>query len=52
MSWITSALQVEREEGRMPMASLVFVTIEGLVLMDALDNDALIASALEGIALR
>jgi AcrR family transcriptional regulator len=49
LSWIAAALQVEREEERMPMASLAFATIEGLVLMDALDNDTLITNALDAL---
>ena len=47
--WLTSIVQVEREEDRVPLASLAFATIEGFVLMDALGFDSLITNALEGV---
>jgi AcrR family transcriptional regulator len=49
--WIASALKVEREEDRRPLASLAFATIEGFVLLDALGSGSLINSALEGVTL-
>jgi AcrR family transcriptional regulator len=52
LEWIAAALLVEREAERMPLASLAFATIEGLVLLDALEYGKRITSALEGIALR
>lgn len=46
---LTSMLKVEREEERIPLASLAFAITEGFVLLDALDLDTHIASALKGI---
>lgn len=51
-SWIASALQVEREEDRAPLAALALATMEGFILLDALDYGSKITSALEGIARR
>jgi AcrR family transcriptional regulator len=51
-SWIASALKVEREEDRAPMAALALATIEGFILLDALGDGSKITSALEGIAIR
>lgn len=51
-TWIAAALHVEREEDRQPMASLALVTLEGLVLLDALGLDDNIAAALQGLELR
>jgi len=50
--WIASALKVEREEDRISLAAFAFATIEGLVLLDLLGSDSLIACALDGIAIR
>lgn len=50
--WIASALKVEKEEERAPMAALAFATIEGFVLLDALDYGSKITSALQGIAMQ
>ena len=50
--WIASALAVDSENERAPMAALAFATIEGFVLLDSLDYGSKVASALEGIALR
>lgn len=50
--WISSVLRVEKTEERAPMAALAFATIEGFVLMDALDYGSKVTSALEGIAMR
>ena len=50
--WILAVIKVERETDRKPLAALAFATIEGLVLLDALGSDELIASALEGLTLR
>jgi AcrR family transcriptional regulator len=52
LSWIASALKVDREEERIPMASLTLATMEGLVLLDALGCDSQITSALEGLAIQ
>ena len=48
-AWVASALQVEHEEDRRPLAALAFAAVEGLVLLDTLGADSLVASALEGI---
>lgn len=50
--WIISVLKVEKDEVRAPMAALAFATIEGFVLLDALDYGSKVTSALEGITLR
>jgi len=50
--WIVSGLKVEREQDRKPLASLAFATIEGFVLLDALDSPHLIDSALKGLSRR
>jgi len=50
--WLTSVLQVEREDERIPLASLAFATIEGFVLMDELGFDSLITNALKGIEMQ
>ena len=47
--WLASALKVEEEEERTPMAALAFAAIEGFVFLDAIDEGSIIASALEGI---
>jgi AcrR family transcriptional regulator len=49
--WLISALQVEVEAARAPMAALAFVAIEGFVFLDAIDKGPIIASALDGIGL-
>ena len=48
-SWITSSLEVEKDEDRESMAALAFATIEGFVLLDALDYGAKVTSALKQI---
>ena len=50
--WILAVIKVERETDRKPLAALAFATIEGLVLLDTLGSDELIADALEGLTLR
>ncbi len=50
--WIFSVLKTDKAEERAPMAALAFATIEGFVLMDALDYGSKVASALEGISKR
>jgi AcrR family transcriptional regulator len=52
LNWITLALQVDREEDRMSMASLALATVEGFVLLDAIDYGSQVTSALKGIAIR
>jgi len=49
--WIEASLEVKNEEDRAPMVALTFVTIEGIVFLDALDGHPIIASALKGISL-
>jgi len=51
-NWVASALKVDLEEERRPLAALAFATIEGFVLLDALDSGSLIASALEGVEIQ
>jgi len=48
--WIASALKVEREEDRLPMAALALATMEGFVLLDALEGSEQIALALAALA--
>ena len=50
--WIASALQVERDEDRIPLAALALATTEGFMLLDALDCGSIITDALEGIKIR
>ncbi len=50
--WIASVLKVEKEDDRAPMAALAFATIEGFVLLDALDYGSKVTSALKGITIR
>jgi len=50
--WVASALQVEREEERRPLASMALALVEGLVVLDAIGSDTLAASALEGVAIQ
>lgn len=52
LNWIASTLKVEREEERQPLAALALATIEGLVLLDALNYNEQIADALKGISLQ
>lgn len=51
-AWIVAMIEVERETDRASLAALAFATIEGLVLLDALGSDDLIADALKGLTLR
>lgn len=46
-AWLAGELQVEREEERASLAALAFVTIEGFVFLDAIDENSIIASALK-----
>lgn len=48
-AWLAAALWVESEAERASLAALAFVTIEGLVFLDAIGEHALIAQALERI---
>jgi AcrR family transcriptional regulator len=50
--WVASALKVEREEDRIPLAALAFATTEGFMVLDALNSGSIIADALEGIRIR
>jgi AcrR family transcriptional regulator len=50
-SWIAAALHVEREDDRAPLAALTLTLIEGLVLLDALGDEATPRAALAGLAL-
>jgi AcrR family transcriptional regulator len=50
--WMAAVLKVEREAERKPLAALAFATIEGFVLLDALDSGSLIESALEGVEMQ
>lgn len=49
LHWIAAALRVEREEDRAPLAALALATVEGLILFDALGDDAKIKAALAGV---
>lgn len=51
VTWIAAALQVEREEDREPLAALTLAIVEGLVVFDALGDDATHAGVLTGITL-
>lgn len=50
--WIASGLQVENEEERTPKAALAFATLEGFIVLDALDQGSIITNALDGIKIR
>lgn len=52
LNWVALALKVEREEERMPMASLALATVEGFVLLDAIGYESQISNALKGIVIR
>jgi AcrR family transcriptional regulator len=52
LGWIASALEVDREEDRLPLAALAFATTEGFMLLDALGCHAIIAKALKGLGIR
>lgn len=47
-NWITLALEVGQEEDREPLAAFIFATVEGFVLLDALECGTLITSGLQG----
>ena len=51
LDWISSVLQVEDENERKPMASLALATIEGVVLLDALNYNREIEEAIKGLSL-
>jgi AcrR family transcriptional regulator len=51
VTWIAATLRVEREEDREPLAALTLAIVEGLVVFDALGNDAARAGALAGVTL-
>lgn len=51
-AWIASSLKVEKEKEREPLAALAFATIEGLVLLDALDYGSKVTVALKAISMR
>jgi AcrR family transcriptional regulator len=48
--WVASALEVDKEEERVPMAALSFAITEGFMVLDALGSDSIITSALEALA--
>lgn len=50
--WVASALKVETEAERAPMAALAFAITEGCVFLDAIDERSVIIGALEAIGLR
>jgi AcrR family transcriptional regulator len=49
--WIASALKVERERDRQPLAALAFALLEGLVILDVLGFDSHARAALKGLEL-
>ena len=51
LNWIASALHVENEQEREPLAALTLAIVEGLVLFDALGDDSARTVALAGVAL-
>lgn len=48
--WIAQSLQVEHEEDRVPVAALAFAVTEGLMVLDALNCEAIADSALRGVS--
>lgn len=52
LAWCASRLHVDREADRVPLAALLFGTIEGLVLLDAIGRGSTAEAALRGVALR
>ena len=51
LTWVAAALAVEHEEEREPLAALTLAIIEGLIIFDALGDDAKRTAALAGFAL-
>lgn len=51
VTWIASALNVEREDEREALATLTLAIVEGFVIFDALGDDAKVTRALDGVAL-
>ncbi|MBC8161828.1 MAG: TetR/AcrR family transcriptional regulator [Roseiflexaceae bacterium] len=51
LNWIAAALQVEPEQERAPLAALMLAILEGLIIFDALGDDATRTGALAGAAL-
>lgn len=52
VDWIASALHVEHEDERPPMAAFALTMLEGFVVLDAFDQAALITQALHGMRMR
>jgi len=52
LGWIASALKVEQEKDRLPLAALALATTEGFMLLDALGCGPIIAQALQGLKIR
>ncbi len=50
--WIVSALKVEQEEDRLPMAAFALALTEGLVLLNTLNYDSMVNTALKGVEIR
>ena len=50
MEWLESVIQVEDELMRKPYASLAYIIIEGIVLLDAAGNAPIISDALAGLS--
>ena len=51
-NWLAGELLVEKESDRESLAALAFVTIEGFVFLDAIDQDVIISKALRSPILR
>ncbi|MEI7474486.1 MAG: TetR/AcrR family transcriptional regulator [bacterium] len=49
ISWINTAIQVNNEEEKDQVSAIALATIEGFVILDALDYDCQIIKAIEGI---
>ena len=50
VDWIAGTLRVERAEDQAPLAALTLAIVEGLMVFDALGDDAIQVSALAGFA--
>ena len=50
MNWLESVILVDDETLRKPLASLAYIIIEGIVLLDAAGNAPLISEALDGLS--
>ncbi len=49
INWIYLAIQVEKEEDKEHISAITLAIVEGFVFLDALDHDATILKAIEGL---